>query len=69
MKRQAPSLVQQPARRRALKQAASVGVLAAATPQLLFAQADDLAAYRSAKINWKQAEGESISGANRSRWR
>ena len=28
-----------------------------------FAQGDDLAPYRAAKINWKQAEGESISVA------
>ena len=56
----------QPGRRRALKQAASVGLMATALPQLLssaYAQADDLAAYRSAKINWKQVEGESISVA------
>jgi ABC-type glycerol-3-phosphate transport system substrate-binding protein len=55
--------VAQPGRRRALKQAASVGMLAATAPSLLYAQADDLAPYRSAKINWKQAEGESISAA------
>src|SRR3954464_8737476 len=51
-----------PTRRRALKLAASLG-LAAALPQLLYAQQDDLAPYRSAKINWKQVEGESISVA------
>ena len=28
-----------------------------------FAQADDLAPYRAAKINWKQAEGETITVA------
>jgi multiple sugar transport system substrate-binding protein len=53
----------QPARRRALVQAASVGVMAATVPRFLFAQADDLAPYRSAKINWKQVDGESISVA------
>jgi multiple sugar transport system substrate-binding protein len=56
----------QPGRRRALKQAAAVGVLAATAPHWLrvaHAQADELAPYRSAKINWKQAEGESISVA------
>ncbi|MDF2463331.1 MAG: hypothetical protein K0Q43_1566 [Ramlibacter sp.] len=56
---------QQPDRRRAIQQAASVGVLAA-TPQWVtsaFAQVDDLAPYRSAKVNWKQVEGESISVA------
>jgi len=51
-------------RRALLKQGAALGALAAlgrAGPAL--AQADDLAAYRSAKINWKQAEGESITVA------
>ncbi len=60
-----PQKLQQPGRRRALQQAASVGALAA-TPQWVasaFAQGDDLAPYRSAKINWKQVEGESISVA------
>ena len=54
-----------PGRRRALKQAASVGMLAAAPHWLSSAQAqgDDLAPYRGAKINWKQVEGESISVA------
>ena len=53
-------------RRRALKQAASMGMLAAAAPHLLtsaHAQGDDLAPYHSAKINWKQVEGEAISVA------
>src|SRR5687768_7347613 len=61
-----PQIPSQPGRRRALQQAASVGVLAATLPHLLssaHAQGDDLAPYRSAKINWKQAEGESISVA------
>ena len=55
----------QPGRRRALKQAASLGVLAVAGPHWLSAQAqgDDLAPYKSAKIDWKQAAGESISVA------
>jgi ABC-type glycerol-3-phosphate transport system substrate-binding protein len=51
-------------RRTLLKQGAALGALAAlgrAGPAL--AQADDLAAYRSAKINWKQAEGETITVA------
>jgi len=55
----------QPGRRRALQQVASVGALAA-TPAWVtsaLAQGDDLAPYRSAKINWKQVEGESISVA------
>ena len=58
-----PHNPEQPGRRRALQQAASAGVLAA-TPQWVtsaFAQGDDLAPYRSAKINWKQVDGESIS--------
>ena len=60
-----PMNPQQPGRRRALQQAASVGALAA-TPAWVtsaFAQGDDLAPYRSAKMNWKQVEGESISVA------
>jgi multiple sugar transport system substrate-binding protein len=55
-----------PDRRKVLKQVASLGALAVAGPQLLssaHAQGDDLAAYRSAKINWRQVEGESISVA------
>ena len=66
MKRSIPQLPHLPGRRRVLKQAASLGVAAAAFPHLLssaHAQGDDLAPYRSAKINWKQAEGESISVA------
>ena len=51
-----------PSRRHLLQQAAAVGTLAAVAPHAL-AQADDLAPYRSAKINWKQAEGESLTVA------
>jgi len=51
-----------PSRRQLLQQAAAVGTLAAVAPHAL-AQADDLAPYRTAKINWKQAEGESITVA------
>ena len=50
-----------PSRRQVLQQAAALG--AAAVAPAAFAQADDLAPYRSAKINWKQAEGESITVA------
>lgn len=57
-----PHSPSQPSRRHALKQAAAVG-MAAASPRLLFAQGDDLGPYTSAKINWKQAAGESISVA------
>lgn len=55
----------QPGRRRALQQAASIGAIAA-TPAWMthaLAQGDELAPYRSAKVNWKQVEGESISVA------
>ena len=65
MTHRTPTPPQQPGRRRALQQAASVGTLAA-TPAWVtsaLAQGDDLAPYRSAKINWKQVEGESISVA------
>ena len=51
-----------PSRRHLLQQAAAVGTIAAVAPHAL-AQADDLAPYRAAKINWKQAEGESITVA------
>lgn len=56
---------QQP-RRTVLKQAAALGAAAATGPlwsSLARAQADDLAPYRAAKINWKQAEGETITVA------
>ena len=49
-------------RRSLLQQAAAVGVVAAVSPHAL-AQADDLAPYRAAKINWRQVEGEQISAA------
>ncbi len=60
------------ARRRALARLASAGALAAvgtgaaiAPPfaRRAQAQADDLAPYRNARIDWKQADGESISVA------
>ena len=56
----------QAGRRKALVQTASLGALAITAPRLLtsaHAQGDDLAAYKSAKINWRQAEGEAISVA------
>src|SRR5437763_9872100 len=51
-------------RRGLLQGGAALGALAAVGPfgQAL-AQGDDLAAYRSAKINWKQAEGETLTVA------
>src|ERR1043165_381543 len=54
-----------PTRRDLLLQGAALG--AAASSSVLagsaFAQADDLAPYRAAKINWKQVEGETITVA------
>ena len=53
-------------RRDMLKRGAALGAAGALGPCLAsaaFAQGDDLAPYRAAKINWKQAEGESITVA------
>ena len=53
-------------RRNVLKRGAALGVASALGSSFAghaFAQADDLASYRAAKINWKQAEGESITVA------
>jgi ABC-type glycerol-3-phosphate transport system substrate-binding protein len=53
-------------RRTILKQGAALGAVAALGPALVgpaLAQADDLAPYRAAKINWKQVEGETITAA------
>ena len=53
-------------RRRLLKQGAAVSSLIALSPQLAaraYAQGDDLAPYKAAKINWRQVEGESITVA------
>ncbi len=55
-----------PGRRKALLQTAALGAAAIAAPQLLrnaHAQGDELAPYKSAKIDWRQADGESISVA------
>lgn len=49
-------------RRMLLKGAAALGA-AGALPRTVLAQGDDLAPYRAAKINWRQAEGESIAVA------
>ena len=54
--------LQGPRRRAVLQQAGALGALAAVAPHAL-AQADDLAPYRAAKINWRQAEGEQITVA------
>jgi len=53
-------------RRKALKAGAAVAATAVLAPGLIgraAAQADDLAPYTSAKVNWKQAEGEQITVA------
>jgi ABC-type glycerol-3-phosphate transport system substrate-binding protein len=53
-------------RRKAIVHTATLGAAAVAAPHLLSnaqAQGDDLAPYRSAKIDWRQAEGEAISVA------
>ena len=53
-------------RRDVLKRGAALGVAGVLGPQfagLAFAQTDDLAPYRAAKINWRQAEGEAITVA------
>jgi ABC-type glycerol-3-phosphate transport system substrate-binding protein len=55
-----------PTRREVLLQGAALGAAAAASSVLsgtAFAQADELAPYRAAKINWKQVEGETITVA------
>lgn len=49
-------------RRQLLQQAAALSAASALAPAA-WAQGDDLAPYRAAKINWRQAEGESISAA------
>jgi ABC-type glycerol-3-phosphate transport system substrate-binding protein len=53
-------------RRAVLKHGAALGAIAALGPHWAgsaLAQGDDLAAYKAAKINWKQAEGETITVA------
>jgi multiple sugar transport system substrate-binding protein len=53
-------------RRDVLKRGAAIGVagaLGSSFTGAVFAQADDLAPYRAAKINWKQVEGETITVA------
>lgn len=58
--------VEQPSRRKMLKQAASATALAMTGPGFLsraYAQGVDLAPYQSAKINWRQAEGQQITVA------
>src|SRR4030095_9200517 len=55
-----------PRRRDLLRHGAAVGVAGALGPRFVvdaFAQGDDLAPYRAAKINWRQAEGQEITVA------
>ncbi len=55
-----------PRRRELLRHGAALGIAGALGPQFAgsaFAQADDLAPYKAAKINWRQVEGESITVA------
>jgi ABC-type glycerol-3-phosphate transport system substrate-binding protein len=49
-------------RREFLRQGAALGA-ASALPSFAWAQGDDLAPYRSAKVNWRQAEGQEITVA------
>ncbi|MDM0044392.1 sugar ABC transporter substrate-binding protein [Variovorax dokdonensis] len=58
--------IAQPGRRLAIQKAAVLSAAAVASPWLLSparAQGADLAPYQAAKINWRQAEGESITVA------
>jgi multiple sugar transport system substrate-binding protein len=50
-------------RRELLQQGAALGLAGALGPQFALAQGDDLAPYRAAKINWRQAEGQEITVA------
>ena len=55
-----------PTRRRLIQQGAALsaaGMLGTRFASLALAQADDLAPYRSAKLNWRQAEGQEITVA------
>jgi multiple sugar transport system substrate-binding protein len=50
-------------RREFLRQGAALGVAGALSPHLARAQGDDLAPYRAARVNWRQAEGQEITVA------
>ena len=55
-----------PARRHAMQRAATLGAALAGAPWVLrhaHAQSFDLGAYQSAKINWRQAEGQTVNVA------
>jgi ABC-type glycerol-3-phosphate transport system substrate-binding protein len=66
MKRSPKSHAPLPGRRDVLKRGAALGIAGALGSQFAssaLGQADDLAPYRAAKINWKQADGEAITVA------
>src|SRR5437764_6162906 len=65
IRRRQPQMSNRPTRREVLIRGAALGAAAAAGTWSAGAlgQADDLAPYRAAKINWKQAEGETITVA------
>ncbi len=55
-----------PGRRDLLRQGAALGIASALGPQFVgsaLAQGDELAPYRAAKVNWRQAEGQEITVA------
>jgi multiple sugar transport system substrate-binding protein len=55
-----------PGRRALLRQGAALGAAGLVAPHwagVAYAQGDDLAPYKAAKINWRQVEGESITVA------
>jgi multiple sugar transport system substrate-binding protein len=59
-------LPSRPRRRELLRHGAALGVAGMLGPQLAgiaFAQGDDLGPYKAAKIDWRQADGESITVA------
>src|SRR6185437_7229159 len=67
MKRRSKITAPAPGRRRMLKRSAALGAAALAAPYVIRGAraqaATDIAPYRQAKINWRQAEGEQITVA------
>ena len=58
--------VKDPGRRRVLKSGAAFGAAIVGAPWVMrpaYAQAADLGAYQKAKINWRQAEGQTVNVA------
>ena len=62
MKKPRPTHPAHQPRREFLRQGAALGA-ASALPSFAWAQGDDLAPYRNAKVNWRQAEGQEITVA------